>query len=138
MIDLDFFYVRTYSMGLAEILKNELLEPKNKLELKTALKILTADIVSKNSECKILVFGSIAKGLATNSSDIDLAVILPDHVDKKTVRLDFFENRTKIKIPLDIIFRNHSEHIRNLNDNPIDQEISQNGIEIYPCWMLND
>lgn len=126
------------AMGLAQILNNDIFQAKNKLELNVTLKVLLADITSKNTDCKILVFGSVARGLAKNNSDIDLAVIVPDDVDKKKLRKEFYENRSRIKIPLDIIFRNRSEHLLGLNDNPIDQEIAQNGVEVYPHWMLND
>ena len=86
---------------------------------------------------QILLFGSFASKTSTTESDLDIAVVLPDAVDKKSFRTEFYKNRTRIHIPVDFIFRNQTEFENLKNENPVDFEINQKGIELYPEWKFH-
>lgn len=101
-------------------------------EIKTVLKELS----SLCPDVRVMLFGSFSQGTASDSSDLDLAVILPDAVDLKIFKKDFYKTRTRIQIPVDFIFRNQSQFANLGSDNPVDDEIRQNGIELFPRWNL--
>lgn len=125
-------------MSLSERLWGHEPQKKSTTEIKQELQVLITDLVRINSDVQILVFGSVARHEATEFSDIDLAIIVSDETDKKEFRKLFYKNRSAFKTPTDFIFRNRSEYNKKIQTNPIDQEIKNTGVEIYPQWKLND
>ena len=91
-----------------------------------------------DNRIKVIVFGSVARRLATIQSDYDLAVIVDDAIRLKEFRHQFYFQRQKVKFPVDFIFRSQSQFEQKKESNPIDNEIAETGIEIYPHWNLND
>lgn len=125
-------------MGLADLLTGHSIAKKKSSEIKSDLMIIISDLQKLEKNCRILVFGSTSRGEATNSSDYDIAVILPNMVDKKDFRQKFYAIRSRIHTPVDIIFRTESEFTEKQKDNLIDQSIANEGVEIYPKWNLHD
>jgi predicted nucleotidyltransferase len=123
-------------MGLAERLNGQHLKPRNISELKTALESIFRDLSQHCPDVKIILFGSFAKKTANQDSDLDLAVVIPDTVNKKEFRKSFYKSRTAVHIAVDFIFRNQSEYLSMSDENPIDTEIRETGIEIYPVWKF--
>jgi predicted nucleotidyltransferase len=123
-------------MSLADRLWNKS-EKQSLADISKEIQILISDISSICSDAKIYVFGSFAANTAGTYSDIDLAVILPDDVDKKSFRKKFYLQRTAISIPVDFIFRNQSEFKNPNPENPVDDEILSKGVEIYPTWSFH-
>lgn len=119
-------------VGLANRLWGQNLQNRKLAEVSEELQIVISDLTKLCSGVKILLFGSFAKGLSTVESDLDLAIILPDAVDKKNFKKDFFKVRTRIQLPIDFIFRNETEYQANASDSAIDQEIHETSIELYP------
>ncbi|MFZ4403178.1 MAG: hypothetical protein ACOYOK_03675 [Pseudobdellovibrionaceae bacterium] len=72
------------------------------------------------------------------NSDLDLAVVLPDSIDKRNFKKNFYKNRTRIKIPVDFIFRNEKDFLPGAEESLIDQVILESAIEIYPRWRIHD
>lgn len=122
-------------MSLGERLWGQEHQLKPKEELAEVIRVLRDDLVKVNSNIQIFVFGSVARGQATHRSDIDLAVILSDDLNKKQFIKDFYHFRTRTNTPVDFIFKTKSE-FENDNESPIAQVIKETGIEIYPHWML--
>jgi predicted nucleotidyltransferase len=125
-------------MGLGEILRGDYLKKSSIEEITSFLQILISDLRTQSTECRIFLFGSYAKNTATVTSDIDLAVIIPDQLNMKQFVNDFYKNRSRIGIAVDFIFRKHSEFESNSNKSPIIDIIKEEGIEIFPNWSLND
>jgi len=72
---------------------------KNKIELQEFFMRLTDKIVSNYDVDEVLLFGSYAKGLETDISDIDVAVISPDIDPNKLT----YQNVLEIKRKADIL-----------------------------------
>lgn len=119
-------------MSLGYRLRGEDLAPLNLNSIQPELATVISDLTSISPECEIIVFGSFAKGLSNEASDLDLAVILPNHIDKRQFRKSFFSNRTRLHLPIDFIFRNQSEYFKKIDSSAIDQEIFDHGIKVYP------
>ena len=73
-------------VGLANRLWGQNLQNRKLAEVSEELQIVISDLTKLCSGVKILLFGSFAKGLSTVESDLDLAIILPDAVDKKNFK----------------------------------------------------
>lgn len=65
-------------------------------------------------------------------------MIVDDAIHLKEFRHQFYFQRQKVKFPVDFIFRSQSQFEQKKESNPIDNEIAETGIEIYPHWNLND
>ena len=61
-------------------------------ELSEEIKIILGDLSRLCPEVQVLLFGSFAAGVAIDSSDLDLAVIVPDTVDLKSFKKIFTSN----------------------------------------------
>jgi len=125
-------------MSLADRLWGQDSRPCKLADVQEDLKIVIQDLVKVSPNIRIFLFGSFAKKTATQTSDLDLAVILTDQMDKKSFRKEFYSRRTRIHIPIDFIFRNESEFQSSRADYPVDDEIKGVGIELYPQWKFYD
>jgi len=125
-------------MSLADRLWGQDSRPCKLVDVQEDLKIVIQDLVKVSPNIRIFLFGSFAKKTATQTSDLDLAVILTDQMDKKSFRKEFYSRRTRIHIPIDFIFRNESEFQSSRADYPVDDEIKGVGIELYPQWKFYD
>jgi len=108
---------------------------------------LSADVISKIVQCligfnvyKIILFGSYARGTATEDSDIDLVVILDTDKFAKTVdeRLDRRRPistallEVNYQFPMDIIVYSKGEfEFLDKKESDFIREIKNTGIEIY-------
>lgn len=126
-------------MGLADMLEqNQNNGLRSAEEIRDTLHLLIADLKKINADIEVYVFGSVARGEATDFSDYDIAVVIPDNVDKKKFRSDFYAQRTKIKYPVDFIFRHKHEISSQSDANIINDVIKAEGVQIYPLWGLRD
>jgi predicted nucleotidyltransferase len=102
------------------------------------LETLVQDASRLCPQCRVILFGSIAKNKAHQDSDIDIAIILPDTVDKAKFCKKFYKTRTRISRPADIFFKNDAEFLNMANPSPVVSEIQTSGVELFPHWSLND
>ena len=78
---------------------------------------------------KAFLFGSFAKKKAKESSDIDIAIVLPEISDFFEVQLDLMRLRRKV----DLRIEPHLFLVDDFNnDDPLASEIINTGIEIKP------
>ena len=89
-------------------------------------------IVSRFHPEMIITFGSVARGLATDESDLDLLVIMDS--DLKPIRRarEIYSATSDIDLPMDIIVLTPEEFIEN-RDDPYSfvSEIVRTGIVAY-------
>lgn len=123
-------------MGLAERLWNKENQPAQQSLFVDDIKQVIADLIKVNPNCKIILFGSVAKNTADQYSDLDLAVYLDNNIDRAEFKKTFYKSRTRIKRPVDILFKKKSE-LNLPEDSPINEQIQKDGIELYPDWKLN-
>jgi len=64
---------------------------------------------------KIVLFGSYARGDATEQSDIDLLVVVPDGVPRRECAVSLYERLAGIGIPKDIVVVHASDVVRYAN-----------------------
>jgi len=108
---------------------------------------LSADVISKIVQClmglnvyKIILFGSYAKGTATEDSDIDLVVILDTEEFAKTLSDRLYRKRPLNKsireirkdFAVDIVVYSRGEYnyLKSKNDFFV-QELEKTGKELY-------
>jgi predicted nucleotidyltransferase len=125
-------------MGLAERLWGQDLRKISISAVSEEIITIIRDVTRLCPSARVLLFGSFAAKTSTNGSDLDMAIILPDSFDKKTFKKCFYKTRTRIHIPVDFIFRNETEFRESKSENPVDSEIHQKGIELYPHWNYHD
>jgi predicted nucleotidyltransferase len=123
-------------MGLAERLWNKENQPAHQSLFVDDIKQVIADLIKVNPKCIIILFGSVAKNTADHYSDLDIAVYLEDSGNLSEFKKSFYKLRTRIKRPVDILFKKKSE-LNKLGDTPINEQIQKDGIELYPDWKFN-
>jgi predicted nucleotidyltransferase len=125
-------------MGLADRLWGQDLQKKSISDISEEINTIIRDVTGICPSARVLIFGSYAAKTSNSGSDLDMAIILPDDFNKKSFKKDFYKKRTRIQIPVDFIFRNETEFRESKIENPIDNEIHQKGIELYPHWNFHD
>lgn len=123
-------------MGLAERLWNKENQHVGLASFTADIRQIISDLTKLNPNCKIVLFGSVAKNTADQYSDLDIAVYLDDSIDRNNFKKEFYKTRTRIKRPADLLFKKKSDLLIESNM-PIDQQIKQDGVEVYPEWKLN-
>jgi len=87
-------------------------------------------IISKYTPNKIILFGSQAKGTATNKSDIDLCIV-KDTDNKRALAVDMYLNIESSK-PFDLIVYTENEWNQCVSDpTSFAYLVNRKGIEIY-------
>ena len=110
------------------------IQSRNISDISDDIKIIIGDLSGLCHDVRVMLFGSFVEGTAHDSSDIDLVVIVPDLVNLKSFKKDFYRTRTRNQMPVDFIFRNQSQFGN--SGNPVDDEVQKKGVEIYPEWAL--
>ena len=91
---------------------------------------LKEQIISKYSPNKIILFGSQAKGTATNKSDIHLCIV-KDTDNKRALAMDMYLNIESSK-PFDLIVYTENEWNQFISDTTsFAYLVNRKGIEIY-------
>ncbi|MDO5522574.1 MAG: nucleotidyltransferase domain-containing protein [Bacteroidia bacterium] len=81
----------------------------------------------KYSPLKVFLFGSCAKGMDDEHSDIDIAVVFEDFPDYFEMQM----NLMRIRRDIDIRIEPHPFKFEDFNhDDPVAHEVLQHGIEI--------
>ena len=90
------------------------------------IKLVVEPIVKNTKVEKVVLFGSYAKGTASDSSDIDLCVISNGAI----TGLEFYDLKSKIEdaFNMDIDLLPDVDIIPN---SPIERQISESGVVIY-------
>ncbi len=98
--------------------------------------ILLSDIAGKcvaaGNVNHIFVFGSFARGEMSQASDLDIAIILRDGVQRREYRRSL--PSPLASWPLDLIIVNQSRFDATKAVGGICLEIHQDGIELFPIW----
>lgn len=90
---------------------------------------------TKSIECNhpgiqtVYLFGSIASGMATAESDLDIAVITDDCVDRHSI-----PRPLKGKFPVDFVVLKRFDFEARKGIGGICFEIAATGVEIFPHW----
>lgn len=119
-------------MGLADRLWGKNSKIQCISDIQDVLEIIINDLCSVHPSIEIYLFGSYAKETATVSSDLDIAVILPDDMSKKKFRKEFYVKRSPINIPVDFIFKHKSELEHPSEEDHVADEVRITGKKIYP------
>lgn len=91
-------------------------------------------VISKiNGVIQIYLYGSHAYGSPSNSSDIDLLVIVDDDIDTLKIMRDVSLSIMNRQVPLDVLVDNISDFIELSEPNRVtlQREIKNNGVLIY-------
>lgn len=78
-------------------------EPAMRKEVRDLLPTIRRRLVSRFRPERIIVFGSQARGDATQQSDLDLLVVVPDATDIKSATRDMYEVLDDLPIAKDIV-----------------------------------
>ena len=89
-------------------------------------------IVSTLMPEKVIVFGSVAKGTATENSDLDILVVMETDLTFPYREVRVREVISNIKIPKDVLVLTPSEYAEDKKDPwDIAYEISRTGLVLY-------
>ncbi|MBW7896414.1 MAG: nucleotidyltransferase domain-containing protein [Opitutaceae bacterium] len=78
---------------------------------------------------RVLVFGSQARGDASPGSDIDLALIVPDIVNRREALRAAIKATSERKMPLDLVVLTHSTWTQGRT--LLARQIRQEGLMVY-------
>lgn len=98
-----------------------------------AVKELTEHMQRDTEFFALLVFGSYAKGTASEKSDLDLAVIAPDEDTQKMLRADAssIERRSLLKLDLQFFTRTEFLEMLRVEEENVGKEIARNNYIYY-------
>lgn len=95
-----------------------------------SLSKITEEIINKFRPTKIVLFGSVAKGIYSENSDIDLCII-KDTDDKRLLTSSIY-TEIDCDIPFDIIVYTLEEWDKNINDlSSFAYLINKSGVVLY-------
>lgn len=100
------------------------------------LKQIIKKVSNSEPAAKIFVFGSFVDGRFTPESDIDLAVILPDHWSPRKFIDLLYEQGHLSPWPLDLLVFNSKDFLNKKDIGGVCTDIFESGVEIYPKWSL--
>lgn len=127
LCSLDLNSEKTFALlSLAEIEKKEHLLKANK-KLKLVLEDFTNDLKEKNSVITIVLFGSYAKNLATEKSDIDLFLIVKNKFPLEPITKEIY---AKYGVEINIVALTEKE-FKAQKDKEIIREIVKNHCVLY-------
>ena len=81
-------------MGLSEDLFHKTVSISS-TEFNDRIKLLIKDFLAVSQKPEIYVFGSVARNTATNNSDLDILIVIPENEDYKKVQSHFYQLKTK-------------------------------------------
>lgn len=102
------------------------------------LKKIVGRISNVESRVKIIVFGSFVAGKFTAESDLDLAVIVPDHWQQGDFLSKVYAGGFLSSWPLDLLVFRQSYFDRKKKIGGICVDIATCGVELYPHWRLSE
>jgi len=94
-------------------------------------KSIANKIVVKVDPLKVICFGSVASGLTTDQSDIDLLVVLEDHMNIMEARRRFLPARKGYKTALDLVWISSKDFERKKHEGGISMIAHEEGLIIY-------
>jgi predicted nucleotidyltransferase len=124
--------LQTIPMGLADRLWGLDKKHQDASEIKEDIDTIIGDLAKIDQRISVYLFGSFAKELGTVGSDLDIAVVLPNDIDKKVFRKEFYRTKSRLSRPVDFIFFNEDRFNNPQIDDNFVYEIRQTGIRIYP------
>ncbi len=94
---------------------------------------LTEEMQKSSEFFTLLVFGSYAKGTATEKSDLDIAVIAPDEDAQKTLKAEAsaIKRRTLLELDLQFFTREEFLEMLRIEEENVGKEITRNN---YICY----
>lgn len=106
---------------------------------KKALRLLIEEIITCNKINQIIVFGSVAKGIATESSDIDICILSDEDeftlLTDNTVNESFLKlTREGIDIHFDVLVYNNVSELKSAfekNFMSVEKSIYEEGISVF-------
>ena len=94
--------------------------------------VLVRRIVEEVHPIRIILFGSAARGIAKQESDIDLLVVMPEGVHRRRTAQLLYQNITGLRVPFDILVATPGDLEKHKNKiGLIYQTILQEGREVY-------
>lgn len=124
-------------MILAKTMKSKV-SKKDRFHIEGELRSIAQRISEIQNECQIYIFGSFLRDDFFTTSDIDLAVIIPD--DMKTIDFldQFYRNKPPTSWPMDLLVFQSSMYEKKKEVGGVCFVIHQEGKSLYPKWSLYD
>lgn len=119
-------------MGIAQTQKLTESDPAWHERLKKI--VARALLVEKN--IVVYVFGSYAEGRFTSSSDLDIAIVIPDNLSVKDFYSSLFSAGPLSDWPLDLLIFKKSDFDKKKEIGGVCFDIRESGLEIYPKWQV--
>lgn len=94
-------------------------------------------IKSVEDHSKVFIFGSFVHDKLNYESDLDLAVIIPDHKSVKDFLNTLYSKGQVSKWPLDLLVFNESHFAQKSQEGGVCFDIREDGIELFPNWSLD-
>ena len=108
-------------------MKNQSIE-----KLEKAIKFLVQRIVVEVHPLRVLLFGSIARGVQNENSDIDLLVIMPEGIHRRKTAQKLYQNIEGVGVPFDLIVATESDLKKHKNNiGLIYKSAMEEGRELY-------
>ena len=90
------------------------------------------EIVRLVKPLRVLVFGSVARGVADPESDLDLLVVVPDGTHRRRTAQRLYEEVPRHGVPMDVLVTTPQNlHARGGEPGLVYRTILQEGVEVY-------
>jgi len=99
--------------------------------VKTALDAYIKFISSLEGVLQIYLFGSYAKGVQNERSDIDLMVIIEDNIDRTRTAINISKGLANRAIPLDVLVNRKTDFDGAACEPTIQRQITNEGVLLY-------
>lgn len=93
---------------------------------------LVKDIVEAVHPLRIILFGSTARNTATQASDIDVLVVMPEGVHRRKTAQQLYRQIIGLGTPFDVLVATPNDLEKHKNNTGlIYQTVLQEGVEVY-------
>ena len=93
---------------------------------------LVKDIVEAVHPLRIILFGSTARNTATQDSDIDVLVVMPEGVHRRKTAQQLYRQIIGLGAPFDVLVATPNDLEKHKNNTGlIYQTVLQEGVEVY-------
>ncbi len=124
-------------MILAKTMKSKV-DKQDLLRIEEDIKSIIQRISEIQKDCQIYLFGSFLRDDFYTTSDIDLAVIIPDEVKTMDFLDKFYLNKPPSFWPMDLLVFQKSVFDKKKTIGGVCFVIHREGKSLYPQWSLYD
>ncbi|HPI40369.1 MAG TPA: nucleotidyltransferase domain-containing protein [Pseudobdellovibrionaceae bacterium] len=102
------------------------------------LKKIVSRIIDVDKNARIYIFGSFVVDRFTAESDLDIAVIVPDHWSSRVFIEKIYEVGFLSSWPLDLLVFKEKDFAIKKEVGGVCVDIAESGVELYPQWRLDE